>query len=278
MSMLTDERVPVDAAELVDRLAVVRQELCVLARWPFGSFSEAEAGQVVAGVEAVTRASEALVTASAGGVDQGQAWTATGYRTFAQWWRLHTHRRRSTGRATQLLARDLRDWLPLTSRALAEGRMGGEHAKVLARFTKTEAQRGQLLDEEMGEAFLVAQAQKLPVEEFTRALKEWTTRTDPDAADRCWRDATAKRELFVAPVLDGTDVHGWLGLEEGQVVAETLRAIIGTPAADDDRTPAQQRADALVQLCRGTGPVRRYGVRPVGRCARGGPGRPHRVL
>lgn len=250
MVLQTGVGVPVDAAELVERLGVVREELSMLARAPFGSFSETEAGRVVAGVEGVTRLSEALTTACAGGVDQGQAWTAGGFSSFAQWWTLHSHRRRSTSTAVRLLARDLRERLPLTAAALAQGRLGAEHARVLARFTKTEAQREQLLDEEMGEEFLVAQGQRLPVESFARVVRSWATRTDPEAADRGWREQGAKRELYVAPVLDGTDVRGWLGLEEGQVVSEALTAIIGTPAAEDERTPAQRRADALVHLCR----------------------------
>src|SRR5690625_4471780 len=120
----------------------------------------------------------------------------------------------------------------------------------MARFTKTEAQREQLLDEEMGEAFLVAQAAQMDVDVFTRVVKVWAVRTDPEAADRRWREQSAQRELFLSQVLDGTDVRGWLGQEEGQLVEEVLKGIIGVPCADDDRTPAQRRADALVQLCR----------------------------
>src|SRR5699024_3699486 len=150
---------------------------------------------------------------------------------------------------TQLLARDLRERLPLTERALAEGRLGAEHAKAMARFTKTEAQREQLLDEEMGEAFLVAQAAQMDVDVFSRVVKAWAVRTDPEAADRRGRVQSAQRELFLSQVLYGTDIRGWLGHEEGQLVEEVLKASIGVPAAEDERTPAQHRADALVQLC-----------------------------
>src|SRR5699024_7606106 len=69
-------------------------------------------------------------------------------------------------------------------------------------------------------------------------------------ADRGWREEGAREELVLSQVLDCTDLHGWLGLEHGQVVDEALRAATGVPAADDERTPAQRRAGALVHVCR----------------------------
>ncbi|WP_147918250.1 HNH endonuclease signature motif containing protein [Ruania zhangjianzhongii] len=250
MTLTTDTQIPVTAGQVCERLAGVREELSVLARASFGSFTEADAGVVVAGVEQVTRAVEALQTQCAGGIDSGQAWSRGGYQSFAAWWSLHTHRRRSTSHATRMLARDLRERLPLTAQALTEGQLGLEHARVLARFTKSEGQRAQLEDEAMGEGFLVAAAGRMNAEDFTGVVKTWALRTDPGAGDRNWREQGATRELFVSQVLDGTDIRGWLGTEEGAVINTALDAVIGTPAAGDERTPAQRRADALVHLCR----------------------------
>lgn len=250
MSLIIDETVPTSAGELCERLAGVRAELATLAQASFASFTEPDAGMVVAGVEQVTRGVEALAHECAGGIDTGQAWVRGGHHSFATWWSLHTHRRKATAHRTRMLARDLRQRLPLTARALTEGQLGVEHAQVLARFTKSEAQQAQLLDEGMGEGFLVAQAQKMTVEEFSGVVQRWALRTDPAAADRNWREQNATRELFVSQVLDGTDIRGWLGTEEGAVINEVLDAVIGTPVAGDERTPAQRRADALVHLCR----------------------------
>ncbi len=85
MSLITDEAVPVSAGELCDRLAGVRAELATLAQASFASFSESEAGVVVAGVEQVTRGVEALAHECAGGIDSGQAWASSGYNSFATW-------------------------------------------------------------------------------------------------------------------------------------------------------------------------------------------------
>ena len=250
MVLGTDARVPVSAGQVCERLVGVRQELAVLARASCASFTEPEAGAVVAGLEQVTRAVEALQTQCAGGIDAGQVWARGGYHSFAQWLSGHTHRRRATSHGVRMLARDLRQRLPLTAQALADGQLGAEHARVLARYTKTEAQQTQLGDEVMGEGFLVAQAARMNVEDFAQVVKSWALRTDPEAGDRNWRERDATRELFVSQVLDGTDIRGWLGTEEGAVIGQALDAVIGTPAAGDERTPAQRRADALVHLCR----------------------------
>ena len=251
MTLTTDAAVPRTAAEIAERLAAVRNELGALARAPFAGLDEPAARVVVTGIEQITRGLEGLQDAAVSGLEAGRAWEGTGYRSFSVWWSAQTHRRTSTARAAQHQARDLREHLPLTAAALEAGRIGGEHVRVLTRFvTKTRAQRDQLRDPEAGEAFLVEQAGRLPVEMYTRLVKEWAVCADPEAADRGWRDEGAREELFLSQVLDGTDLHGWLGLEHGQVVDEALRAATGVPAADDERTPAQRRAGALVHVCR----------------------------
>lgn len=251
MTMTTDPAVPITAEEIADRLAAVRAELGMIARAPFAALDEVGGRQVVVGIEQVTRGLEGLQDAAVGGLEAGQSWATSGYRTFPVWWSAQTHRRASTGRAAQHQARDLRKHLPLTAEALAEGRIGGEHVRVLTRFvTKTEAQQEQLRDPNVGEAFLVDQAERLSVEMYTRLVKEWAICADPEAADRGWREEGAREELFLSQVLDGADLRGWLSTESWQVVDEALRAAVGTPAAGDDRTPAQRRAAALVHVCR----------------------------
>src|SRR5699024_297748 len=145
MTLIIDAGVPATAAELCERLGQVSAELSALTQSAFASFGHDEAAAVAAGVERVTRGVEALQHQCAGGIESGKAWTETGYRSFSRWWSVHTHRRQHTSNAIRLLARDLRDRLPLTAAALQAERLGVEHARVLAAYTKTEAQREQLL-------------------------------------------------------------------------------------------------------------------------------------
>src|SRR5699024_8640207 len=114
----------------------------------------------------------------------------------------------------------------------------------------TKALREQMADPEMGEEFLVEQATRLPVEAFSKVVAAWAVRTDPDAADRDWREEGAAEEVFLSPTLDGYALNGWLSTEHGQALDQALQAIIGVPAAGDERRPAQRRADALTHLAR----------------------------
>src|SRR5699024_7460000 len=57
-------------------------------------------------------------------------------------------------------------------------------------------------------------------------------------------------EVFLSPTLDGYALNGWLNTEHGQALDEALQAVIGVPAATDERHPAQRRADALTHLAR----------------------------
>src|SRR5699024_4967282 len=131
------------------------------------------------------------------------------------------------------------------------GQISGEHVQLLTtKATQAEALRQQLTDPEMGEGFLVEQATRLPAEAFAKVVAAWALRTDPEAADRAWREKDAAEELFLSPTMDGYALNGWLSTEHGQVLDEALRAITGVPAANDDRHTSGRRADALTHLAR----------------------------
>ena len=251
MTLTTEADIPETGERITERLAGVRAELAKIAQAPFTQLDHEEACQVASGMEQLTRGVEGLQAAAVGGLASGTGWAASGYRSFPAFWSAHTHRRKSTSQAAWHQARDVADHLPLTRQAVQAGKIGGEHVKVLTRFaTKTQVLREQLADAEVGEGFLLAQAARMPVELYSRLVKEWAIRADPESADRGWRDEGARAELFLSQVMDGTDLRGWLGTEDALVFEEALRAVIGTPAADDERTTPQRRADALVQLCR----------------------------
>ena len=251
MTLTTETGIPETGEHITERLAGVRAELARIAQAPFTQLGHEEACQVASGIEQLTRGVEGLHTAAVGGLAAGTGWAASGYQSFPAFWSAHTHRRKSTSHAAWHQAREMADHLPLTRRAVQAGQIGGEHVKVLTRFaTKTPALRDQLADAEMGEGFLLAQAARMPVELYSRLVKEWAIQADPESADRGWREEGARAEVFLSQVMDVADLRGWLGTEDALVFEEALRAMIGTPAADDQRTMPQRRADALVQLCR----------------------------
>ena len=59
-------------------------------------------------------------------------------------------------------------------------------------------------------------------------------------------DEHDRRALFISPLLDGYRIDGQFDREGGACLVAALEALLPPRAADDTRTPAQRRADALV--------------------------------
>ena len=182
-------------------------------------------------------------------VEANGLWALQGSRTFSAWLRQRTASTAGAASRQVREARALRDHLPLTRAALAEGRIGAHHAAVLVRETvRTQQLRTQLASENVGEAFLVEQAAAMDAGTFTQLVRAWTVAADPEGADRAWREAGSKEELTLSRTTDGFHLRGWLDEVSGQIVGTALRAHAGRKGKGDERTPAQRRAAALVSL------------------------------
>src|SRR5699024_6492930 len=237
--------------DVSEQLAAVSNQLAELAEAEFHGMSESQATRVLAELELAERQIHAVKARAASAIEADGLWATSGARSFPAWWRARTGRRAATSRAVVRTARALRDDLPHAQSALEHGRMGADHVEVLRRFgTTTPELRDQLRNGTLGEEFLVEQAGRMDADSFSQVVKAWAIRADPAAADRTWRDEGLKEELFCSPVLDGYAINGWVTTEHGKAVEEALRAVIGVPAAKDDRSPATRRANALVHLAR----------------------------
>src|SRR6266542_1191965 len=74
---------------------------------------------------------------------------------------------------------------------------------------------------------------------------------DPDAAQRRARQRHEERWLSVARTFDGAvAVQGVLDPDGGELLLNTLTALMPPPLPHDPRSPAHRRADALLDLCR----------------------------
>jgi hypothetical protein len=139
---------------------------------------------------------------------------------------------------------DLR--LPLTAVALRAGQVSLEQAKVIARWAPTSDLRcAALADPETGEAFLLAKAHLLGVQELTQVTRYWAYRADPEADDRAYRQQTAAQHVVLADTLNGCDLTGFLTPETSLLVRAAFDAIIG-----DHRSTAQRQGDALATMAR----------------------------
>ncbi|MFJ3406911.1 DUF222 domain-containing protein [Promicromonospora sp. NPDC090134] len=101
-----------------------------------------------------------------------------------------------------------------------------------------------------GEGYLTGLAGACDPARFRRVLKRFGQVADPDADDRGYREATEREHLEVSPTFGGWHVNGFLTDEHGHLLSTALGSMMGSPAAGDDRTPTQRRAQALADLAR----------------------------
>lgn len=161
-------------------------------------------------------------------------------------WLRHRCKLSGAGAAERVaMARHLAE-LPQTAAAFGRGQVGYEHARVITRAAES------IGDETMqgAEHILVEAATRLDPQQLQIAadhLKHYL------APERSLRDANVghdRRALFISPLLDGYRIDGHLDRESGACLLAALEALIPARASDDTRTPAQRRADALVELAR----------------------------
>jgi len=103
------------------------------------------------------------------------------------------------------------------------------------------------------EATLVSEVAATPSQRLPQVLSEWRRSTDPEGAEADTGRVFARRALHLSDAWSGMlHLNGDLDPEGGAVVLAALRCLAEPPALDaqDTRTPAQCRADALVEICR----------------------------
>ncbi|MBI5156733.1 MAG: DUF222 domain-containing protein [Acidimicrobiia bacterium] len=148
-------------------------------------------------------------------------------------------------------------------RAVAEARGLTEHPHVREAFASATIDRprvGMLLGAarvsprlfERDEAVLVDSISGLSMRHAFRALEYWKQAADREASARDADHLHDRGHLHVSRTLGGmVRVDGELDPEGGEIVTTALRAMVepGNLDANDGRSSAQRRADALVELC-----------------------------
>jgi hypothetical protein len=181
-------------------------------------------------------------------VDSRGAFRRDGYLSISGWVasRLHIGSQAATGEVR--MARALRD-MPLTRAALGSGDVSGQAARLLVRAK--ESHPTEFVDDE---SVLLEGAQQLRVRDLYRALEHWGQAIDPVGAAEEDELRFQRRFLHVSPTLYGmVRVDGELDPETGHCVMTALHAVqdadLRAGSSPDSRSPAQRRADALVELC-----------------------------
>jgi hypothetical protein len=135
-----------------------------------------------------------------------------------------------------------------TAAALAAGELSGGHAVVLAEGTSD-------LDPTTtvaAEPVLVDAARRLDPAGLRRVVAHLRVVADPDREDEQAQRRFAQRGLQVAETWRGmVALHGLLDPEAGATLLAALDPLTRPTGAEDPRTAAQRRADALTELARG---------------------------
>jgi hypothetical protein len=157
---------------------------------------------------------------------------------------------RSSSAVLVRTARRLRD-MPLTAEAGRRGDLGSAKVVLMANAAgRSDATRKAFARDE---ALLVEHAQKLSVDQVAQLLREWLLRVD-DAPDKHERRRLHLSETFqgmwaldgLFDPVDGAELAAALQAE-CDALLRAEKAVEGGP----HRTPAERRADALMNLIRG---------------------------
>jgi hypothetical protein len=219
-------------------------------------------------VRAVERL-EAVVARAMAAFDAHRSWEPDGARSAASWLSTQCHLPVAECRRRVRLGRQLRS-MPHVERAWVMGEMSRHHVEELCRVRTPTTEVAFARDE----AMLVAQAQRLSFRQFRRALAYWQQLADPDGVERDAEAFRAARRVHLSQTAGGEwFLDGRLDPISGAVVANGFRRVEqemfdadwaearrrlgdGASVSDLTRTPAQRRADALVEI------VRRAGAMP----------------
>ncbi|MFP5317136.1 MAG: DUF222 domain-containing protein [Acidimicrobiia bacterium] len=206
---------------------------------------------------------KAVVTRATAAFDSGRTWEADGARSSAAWVSTRCRTPVMAARATVRVGRELRS-MEATERAWLAGEVGEAHVEALA--TQRRAVGAERFDPDEGE--LVDRAKELSYRHFRRVLAYWSQVVDPDGSEERAAEQRAGRRVhlsasfegvwFLDGVLDpigGEVVSRVLGKIEDELFdaewAEAKRRVGGDVRPSDlERTPAQRRADALMEMAR----------------------------
>jgi hypothetical protein len=206
---------------------------------------------------------DAVMARTTAQFDTGREWEADGARTCATWVSIRCRITKAEARRRLRLGRALRH-LPHAASAWLDGAITEPFVDVLARARTPETAEQLATDE----AMLVRQARELRIDQFTRAVAYWVQLADPDGADRRAGVVRDGRRLHMSQTfagawmldalldpISGDIVHRALSKIEAELFEAdwaAARAEHGDQvcAAHLARTPAQRRADALVELAR----------------------------
>jgi len=180
--------------------------------------------------------------------DRAEAWRDDGFASAASALRARCGVAQGVARRTIDLGRKLRTTLPETARAWARGEISGAHAQVIAN-AYTPGRTAALRALELEEAFVDA-ARAAPPPVLAGVVRRATDAIDGDGGADAEARRRERRRFHMSRTLDGMWAGDFLlDDEDGLTVQAAIERMRGNYARTEVRSPAQQRADAFVELC-----------------------------
>lgn len=175
-------------------------------------------------------------------------WRGSGDPSFAAW-RGRTARVGLRGGATDERRAETLTTMPGLRAATVAGSVSVAHVDVVG---QTAARGSQAVRDALGspegQTRVLELARRLDAGRFATALAKLAAGVDAAHVERTHQGKRAERFLHLAETPSGTRVSGLLDAMAGHRLRLALEALSPRPAADDDRSPGQRRADALDAL------------------------------
>ncbi|EFQ83889.1 hypothetical protein HMPREF0063_10605 [Aeromicrobium marinum DSM 15272] len=196
--------------------------------------------EVLVAIQAAQDALDAAKVHHLAAVQRTAGFELDGASAMSTWARTHLRLPAQTTR--KLLAADstLRD-LPEAAEA---GRIRADHVAV---FTYGIRHIGRSVVREAQSWLLDVAVTHEPVE-FRRVMQQLREAVFPESLDQAWADGMEKEDLQVNPVPMGWHVNGFLSTVTGAKLRAVLDSIAAPTDAEDRRTGAERRVDALDTL------------------------------
>jgi hypothetical protein len=204
---------------------------------------------------------ESVLSSAVGAYDTSGEWALEGARTAQAWLARSCRLPKAAARRLVRRSRQLRH-LRVVAGAFEEGQINAAHVDALGALRRDDTSEALGRDE----ALLVKQAKRLRFEHFARALSYWDQLADPDGTEEVAEARRARRDVYLEASINGMYL-GAITLEpiSGSIVAGELGRIedeffradwaaardqLGRDPSLDQlwRSPAQRRADALVEM------------------------------
>ncbi len=178
--------------------------------------------------------------------DSGQGYAPSGALSARAWLRWQLNLTVTTASERVAISRKLAA-LANTEQALADGDISYRHAVLIA---ETASQLGDKF-EAQAETILVDAAKELDPWRLQRAIWHLKHCLDADGVLSDSNKAHGRRFLHLSQTFDGVyRIDGWLDAVGGATLNTALDSVMGPRLEDDDRSAAERRADAAVEIAR----------------------------